>query len=108
GLMAFIRAAQVDAAMQQQAAAQAAAHGTAAGEEAWKQSNPQGGFVLQGATNNSSAPGHRTAWEAARAALQAEVPASVQANQEHGGLIYRHGGRFYATPAEIGTDQGVD
>jgi hypothetical protein len=47
-MMAFHSAAQMDA------AAARAKHGTAAGEEAWKQSNPQGGFRLaQGPTNRA-------------------------------------------------------
>jgi Domain of unknown function (DUF4329) len=53
-------------------------------------------------------PGFPTAWEAARDALQREIPGSVAANKERGGLIYREGGRYFATAAQTGTDAIVE
>ncbi len=53
-------------------------------------------------------PGYRTAGEAAFTALERIVPKSVAENTEYGGLIYRQGGRYFATEAVSGTEGNVN
>jgi hypothetical protein len=94
-IMAFHTAAQMDAAMEQ------AKHDAAVGKGA--------GEAYSEASNGGTArPGHASAGQAAHAALAQEVPASVATNREHGGLIYRKGGRYFATPAVVGSEGVVE
>jgi hypothetical protein len=53
--------------------------------------------------------GFSTASEAAARALERATPQALRENSEYGGLVFRAGGRFYATNAVTnGSDQYVD
>ena len=80
----------------------------AAGAAAYRASHSAGPVASQG--------GYRTAWEAARAALETYNPQSIlsqntgdilSTGREYGGLIYEQGGRYHYTSATISETEGT-
>jgi hypothetical protein len=72
----------------------------------------QAGMGFSGPALSPFQGGYRTAWEAARGALERYNPPSVASGvpaTEYGGLIYESGGRYFHTPAVMGEeDSHVD